>query len=158
MELDHIALQVKDPTLAANWYKERFNATIIHCDRTWSYIQLDNVKIAFVVKSQHPPHIAFKVNKFNTLNKVKKHRDGSSSIYNKDPWGNIIEYIKYPEGEDGLYESEKKGVWRRIRGKLQDWRSCYVDRRIYYKHNKDKMRTFSGKRNKTSWWSPSLFC
>ena len=73
-------------------------------------MQLDNIKIAFVVKTQHPRHIAFEVQEFDPSDKVKKHRDGSSSIYKRDPWGNVIEYIKYPSEEDDLNEDKAKGV------------------------------------------------
>ncbi len=31
--------------------------------------------------------------------KPKKHRDGSSSVYKRDPFGNIYELIKYKEEE-----------------------------------------------------------
>ena len=52
--LDHIALQVDDPREAAIWYCQNFGAKMIYVDDTWSFIQFANVKLAFVVKSQHP--------------------------------------------------------------------------------------------------------
>ena len=153
MKLDHVALQVEDPTQAANWYKEKFEADIIYCDKTWSFVQLENIKIAFVVKTQHPRHIAFEVQEFDPSDKVKKHRDGSSSIYKRDPWGNVIEYIKYPSEEDHLNEGKSKGVRGRIRRKLQNWRSCDVDRRFCLKSavrkkGKSKLWSFGCKKNK----------
>lgn len=162
MKLDHVALQVEDPTLAANWYKEKFDADILYCDKTWSFVQLDNIKIAFVIKTQHPAHIAFEVQEFEPSDKVKQHRDGSCSIYKRDPWGNIIEYIKYPSEEDDLSENKRQGIWRRVRRKLQNWRSCDVDRRFcarssFRKTRKDKLWPFSCKKNKTNWRSRSLF-
>lgn len=96
MKLDHIALQVKDPIKAAEWYQENFDAKIIYKDETWSFVEFDNVKLAFVVKNQHPMHIAFEVESFGE-DKPKKHRDGSSSVYKRDPFGNIYELIKYKE-------------------------------------------------------------
>ena len=51
MKLDHVALQVEDPVLAANWYKEKFDADVLYCDGSWSFVQLDNIKIAFVLKT-----------------------------------------------------------------------------------------------------------
>ena len=163
MKLDHVALQVEDPTQAANWYKEKFEADIIYCDKTWSFVQLENIKIAFVVKTQHPRHIAFEVQEFDPSDKVKKHRDGSSSIYKRDPWGNVIEYIKYPSEEDHLNEGKSKGVRGRIRRKLQNWRSCDVDRRFCLKSavrkkGKSKLWSFGCKKNKKSWWARRLFC
>ena len=162
MKLDHVALQVKNPTLAANWYKEKFNADILYCDKTWSFVQLDNIKIAFVIKTQHPAHIAFEVDKFKPSDKVKKHRDGSSSIYKRDPWGNVIEYIKYSKEEGCMDEDKQQGIRGRARRKLQNWRSCYVDRCVCIGSSIRKKRKASlwptdCKKNKKSWWKRCLF-
>ncbi len=96
-KLDHIALQVEEPRKAAEWYCENFGAEPLHVDDTWSFIQFENVKLAFVIKTQHPPHIAFEVDDFSDGDKVKGHRDGTSSAYKRDPFGNIYELIKYPK-------------------------------------------------------------
>ena len=163
MKLDHVALQVEDPVLAANWYKEKFDADVLYCDGSWSFVQLDNIKIAFVLKTQHPAHIAFEVDEFRPLDKVKQHRDGSSSIYKRDPWGNIIEYIRYPKEEDGEDEDKRQGVWGRVWRKLQNWRSCYVDGRIRVtcsirEKRKTALRTLNRKKNKRSRGKASLLC
>ena len=97
MILDHVALVVEDPMKSAEWYCEKFNADIVYADETWSVVQLDNIKLAFVVKSQHPAHIAFRVSKIDPNTKSKPHRDGTTSYYTRDIDGNIIEMIKYPE-------------------------------------------------------------
>ncbi len=97
MEIDHIAIQVEDPEGAAAWYVSNFGAELIYADSSWAFVQFENVKLAFVVKEQHPPHFAFKVEKFNQNDRVKSHRDGSMSAYKKDPWGNIYELICYEE-------------------------------------------------------------
>ena len=163
MRLDHVALQVKNPAQAANWYKEKFDADILYCDKTWSIVQLDNIKIAFVVKTQHPAHIAFEVDVFKTSDKVKQHRDGSSSIYKRDPWGNTIEYIKYSSEKDSLNENKRQSIWRRVRRKLQYWRPCYVDGRFcvespFRKARKNKLWPFDSKKDKSSRSKKSLFC
>ena len=49
------------------------------------------------MKGKHPAHFAFEVEEFDKDDKVKKHRDGSNSVYKKDPWGNIYELINYEE-------------------------------------------------------------
>jgi len=94
MKIDHIAFQVKNPRLAAEWYSNNFNAEILYIDETWAFIQFENIKMAFVIKEQHPVHIAFED---PSLTAGKRHRDGSISIYKKDPFGNFYEIIKYPE-------------------------------------------------------------
>jgi catechol 2,3-dioxygenase-like lactoylglutathione lyase family enzyme len=95
-KIDHIALISDDPIESANWYAETFGAKIIYADNTWSFVEMENIKIAFVTKGQHPPHFAIEVDDFEKSDKIKKHRDGSTSVYKKDPWGNIYELIRYP--------------------------------------------------------------
>mgnify|MGYP003137173884 FL=1 len=96
-KLDHIALQVEEPRKAAEWYCENFGAEVLYVDDTWAFIQFENIKLAFVIRGQHPPHIAFEVDDFEEGDKVKGHRDGTSSAYKRDPFGNIYELIKYPK-------------------------------------------------------------
>ena len=95
--IDHIALTVDDPIEAARWYALNFNVDILYQDETWSFLRLENIKIAFVKKGTHPPHIGIKVCEFSNKDKTKIHRDGTISTYKRDPWGNIYELIKYPE-------------------------------------------------------------
>ena len=94
MKIDHIAFQVSSPQKAAEWYADTFGAKILYSDETWSFIEFENIKMAFVMKDQHPVHIAFEN---PNLKNGKEHRDGSVSIYKKDPFGNFYEIIKYPE-------------------------------------------------------------
>ena len=95
VKIDHIALQVKDPREASEWYVENYGAELIYSDDTWAFVQFDNIKLAFVVKEQHPAHFAFEVE--SAGEKAKTHRDGTRSVYKKDPWGNIYELIEYPD-------------------------------------------------------------
>ena len=97
MKIDHIAIVVDSPREAANWYCENFGAKMLYVDDTWGFIQFENIKLAFVVKRQHPAHFAFEVSNFSKNDKVKTHRDESMSCYKRDPWGNIYELVKYPK-------------------------------------------------------------
>ena len=90
--IDHIAIQVDDPLAAATWYAENFGAVCLYADESWGIVEFQNIKLAFVVKSQHPPHFAFEVEK---LEGGTLHRDGSRSLYKRDPWGNTYELVKY---------------------------------------------------------------
>lgn len=96
-KIDHIAFIVEEPKLAAKWYQLNFDAEILYLDSTWAFIQLENIKFAFVKKGTHPSHFAIEVEEFDEEDIVKEHRDGSVSVYKKDPFGNIYELIKYPE-------------------------------------------------------------
>ena len=96
-KIDHIAICVSSPKQAADWYIKNHGAIEIFADDTWAIVQFENVKLAFVVKEQHPPHFAFEVDEIGEGN---LHRDGSISVYKNDPWGNVYELVKYPELED----------------------------------------------------------
>ncbi len=98
-KIDHIALVVDEPKLAAKWYQFNFNAELLYADDTWAFIEFENIKMAFVKKGQHPQHFAFEVDGFSEDDVIKTHRDGSRSVYKKDPWGNIYELICYKEEE-----------------------------------------------------------
>ena len=97
MKIDHIAIVVDNPREAAEWYIQNFGAEFLYADDTWGFVQFENIKLAFVVKTQHPPHFAFEVDSFNDKDNIKKHRDGSESVYKRDAWGNIYELIKYSD-------------------------------------------------------------
>ena len=56
--LQHVAIQVKDIARALKWYSENFNAEIVYLDDTWAMLRFENMHLALVVPSQHPPHIA----------------------------------------------------------------------------------------------------
>lgn len=93
--IDHIALIVDEPQEAARWYEAEFDAVILYSDETWSMIQFENIKMAFVLRGTHPAHFAIEVAHFKETDKAKPHRDGSQSVYKRDPWGNIFELINY---------------------------------------------------------------
>ena len=100
MKVDHIAIQVDNPRDAANWYVNNFDAELLYVDDTWGFVEFENIKLAFVVKNQHPAHFAFKVATFSDKKAVKKHKDGTESCYGRDPWGNIYELIRYPDEQE----------------------------------------------------------
>tara|TARA_R100000664_G_C2716083_1_gene111131 strand:- start:19 stop:300 length:282 start_codon:yes stop_codon:yes gene_type:complete len=91
-KIDHIALQVKDIQESITWYVDNFECEIIYQDESWAFLQFENIKLALVIKDQHPYHIAFEVDE---MENGKKHRDNSISKYINDPSGNKVELIKY---------------------------------------------------------------
>lgn len=95
MKIDHIAIQVENTREAVEWYTLHHGAEPLYVDDTWGVVQFENVKVAFVLKQNHPSHFAFRVEDFLG---GKMHRDGTRSLYKKDPWGNTYELIAYPEG------------------------------------------------------------
>ena len=95
--VDHIAVVVKDTISAAKWYSKNYGAKIEYVDSSWSLVSFSNVKLAFVLEGQHPPHFAFED---GNLKEGNEHRDGSVSIYKKDPWDNVIEIVNYRRKND----------------------------------------------------------
>ncbi len=91
-KIDHIAIVVNDIKESVAYYVDNYDCMILHCDESWGYLQFDNIKLALVLKDEHPPHIAFEVDEVEG----KTHRDGSVSKYIDDPSGNKIELIEYP--------------------------------------------------------------
>jgi catechol 2,3-dioxygenase-like lactoylglutathione lyase family enzyme len=90
--LHHAALRVKDVKEAVDWYTERFRCEVEYQDETWAMLAFENVRLAFVLQEQHPPHIAI-LGDPEKYGNAKMHRDGTSSVYVKDPDGNNVEIL-----------------------------------------------------------------
>lgn len=109
-ELDHVAVPSNDIARSVNYYVENFGAQILYQDNTWAFLRVGQGKIALVTPTQHPPHVALRVDEATldaaakTAGKpVDSHRDGTKGIYVHDPDGNAVELICYPVGET-VYE------------------------------------------------------
>lgn len=95
-KIHHIAITVDNIADAIKYYSENFKIKILYQDESWGFLQFGNVKLALVLPGKHPPHIAFLKDDAEKYGKLKLHRDGTSSVYVKDPFGNYIEYLKDP--------------------------------------------------------------
>jgi catechol 2,3-dioxygenase-like lactoylglutathione lyase family enzyme len=91
--IDHIAIPVENVATALAWYKKKFNCEVTYQDDTWAFIKFDNIKLALVIPSQHPAHIAFVSPEAEKSGTLKLHRDGTRSCYVTDPAGNSIEIM-----------------------------------------------------------------
>ena len=91
--IDYIAISVADIKSAVQWYTTAFNCEIEYEDDTWAFLKFNNIKLALVIPEQHPPHIAFVSPNPGRYGELKKHRDGTESIYITDPAGNSVEVI-----------------------------------------------------------------
>jgi len=95
-QIDHIAIQVKNIKKSLDWYLSNFKCKEIYSDKTWAFIEFDNIKLALVTNTEHPAHFSIINNKIKLNQKnVLEHRDKSISKYIKDINGNYIELIKY---------------------------------------------------------------
>jgi len=96
--LDHAALRVKDVGEAVAWYTKRFRCEVEYQDATWAMLAFENVRLAFVLQEQHPPHIAI-LGDPAAHGSPKQHRDGTASVYLKDPDGNNVEILALAPAE-----------------------------------------------------------
>ena len=110
MELDHVAVPSRNIAASVKWYVEKLGASVLYQDGTWAFLRLGQGKIARVTPSQHPPHMAVRVDKATLAaaaeagKTIDSHRDGTQGIYVSDPDGNQVELICYPPGET-VYEA-----------------------------------------------------
>ena len=102
MQLDHIAINVKNVRKAVKWYVNNLGASIKYVDDTWASLDVGGTNIALTRAKQHPPHFAFTLEKFSDFpegHEIKYHRDGSAYLYIEDDDGNTIEYVYWPGGK-----------------------------------------------------------
>ena len=100
MNLDHIAIQVKNIQASSDWYRDNLKADVLYIDETWAMLKVGDVKLALTLASQHPPHWAVRINDekdFPSNKEIGCHRDGSRYVYIEDPDGNVVEYVLYPD-------------------------------------------------------------
>jgi catechol 2,3-dioxygenase-like lactoylglutathione lyase family enzyme len=112
-EMDHVAVQTRDVASSVQFYVESFGAEVLYQDATWAFLRLGQGKLALVTPSQHPPHVALRVDEAaleaaaaKAGKVVDAHRDGTRGIYVEDNAGNVVELICYPPGKTA-YENKK---------------------------------------------------
>ena len=93
-KLHHIAVSVDNIEEAVAWYENAFDVTPSYVDETWAMLDFENLSLALVLPHQHPPHLALESAHPESYGSLQKHRDGTASVYVKDPWGNVIELIR----------------------------------------------------------------
>jgi len=91
--IHHVAVTVPDIKAAVEWYTRQFKCEVDYQDETWAYLNFDNIRLALVVAHQHPAHVAFAVSNAEQYGKLRSHRDGTRSVYVKDPAGNTVELL-----------------------------------------------------------------
>jgi len=95
--LDHVAIQVDDIDKAVGWYMQNFKVEVAYHDASWALLNFANTSLALVVASQHPPHFAVLRDDAANFGPLSPHRDGTASVYIKDPAGNDVEVLKRPQ-------------------------------------------------------------
>ena len=93
-KIHHIAIEVNSIEDSIKWYKKHSKCEVSYEDKTWALLKYENISLALVLPNSHPPHIAFEKNNAEKYGKLKLHRDGTSSVYIKDPSDNAVEMLK----------------------------------------------------------------
>lgn len=91
--IEHVAITVGDVAAAVAWYTANFRCTVAYQDATWALLEFINLKLALVIPEQHPPHVAFASPKAEAFGELTTRRDGTRSIYVRDPSGNAVEIM-----------------------------------------------------------------
>jgi catechol-2,3-dioxygenase len=91
--LHHVAIAVDNVAKAVQWYRQTFRCEIAYQDDTWALLQFANVALALVIPEQHPPHLGFVTPLAHEHGPLKRHRDGTESVYISDPAGNPVELL-----------------------------------------------------------------
>ncbi len=103
LTFDHVAQVVPDIAEAVAFYTALLpDAIVLHADQSWAFLDAGGVKLAFVLKDQHPNHLAWRVSEAELLELAEKHkkeihphRDGTRSFYLDAPGGGHIEIITF---------------------------------------------------------------
>ena len=90
--VDHFAVPVSDVKNTVEWYLQNFNCKVAYQDDTWALLEFANIRLAFVLPQQHPPHFAL-LRDPAAFGEPKTHRDGTRSVYLNDPSGNSVEVL-----------------------------------------------------------------
>ena len=111
-KIHHIAIEVKNIQDSINWYTNNTKCNISYQDDTWAMLTYDNISLALVLPNMHPPHIAFEKDNAEDYGTLKKHRDGTSSVYINDPSNNSVEILKKNTDLGIFAEVEEEGTIR----------------------------------------------
>jgi len=90
--MDHVAVSVANVKETVDWYTKNFACEVKYQDETWALVEFANIRLAFVLPQQHPPHFAV-LGDPNAFGEPKTHRDGTRSVYLQDPSGNKVEIL-----------------------------------------------------------------
>jgi hypothetical protein len=92
--IHHVAISVPNVAKGVEWYTSRFNCRVEYIDDTWALLAFANTKLALVLPQEHPSHFALSRPDANKFGELVTHRDGLSSVYITDAFGNAIEVLE----------------------------------------------------------------
>ena len=108
---DHVARVVPDIAEAVQFIVDLIpGSRVLHQDTSWAFVDAAGAKLAFVLRDQHPDHLAWRVGAAELEElaarhgkEIKPHRDGTRSFYVEGPGGQSVEIITF---EGSRWESD----------------------------------------------------
>ena len=118
--VDHVAIMVDDLEIAEKWYVERLGGEVTHKQENYVRLKLQNTNLAllssdFITSKPHIGILCDKIDDLPNIGSKVKHRDGTTGVYTKDPWGNNIEFIHYGD------KCQKFLKWGYLNDKIQQF-------------------------------------
>ena len=106
--VDHIAVLVDDLQTAEEWYTQKLAGKVTFRYSKYIRLSVSNTNIALIDKNHYPcAHICILVQNKEDLplemGEVVYHRDGTTGVYVKDPFGNYLEYIWYSNNQKEVF-------------------------------------------------------
>ena len=83
--VDHIAVAVTDVKGTVDWYLKNFKCRVSYQDDSWALLEFANIRVAFVLPQQHPPHFAL-LRDPALFGEPKTHRDGLVLFTERSVW------------------------------------------------------------------------
>ena len=133
MIIDHIAIRVDNLDEMQEWYEKNVGAVLERRDTYYCRMKMDNTIIALIDRKRYPDnHVGVLVKEWKNLPTKGirlTHRDGTIGVYRKDPEGNVVEYIWYPDNSEGPMKNEnkRKSIRRGVFQKIYDWGFSLLD-------------------------------
>jgi catechol 2,3-dioxygenase-like lactoylglutathione lyase family enzyme len=91
--IHHVAISVSNVQEAVDWYTQRFKCRVQYQDATWAMLAFANIRVALLAEDRHPPHLGLMRPDAEKFGPLHPHRDGTQSVYIRDPSGNSVEIL-----------------------------------------------------------------
>ena len=92
--LHNVANAVTDIAESLDWFRGQFEVEMLYADDNWALVPFDNTARACVQPDPHPPHVAIERGNAESYGTFAPRRDGTASVYIRNPWGNASEIMK----------------------------------------------------------------
>jgi catechol 2,3-dioxygenase-like lactoylglutathione lyase family enzyme len=93
--IHHVAIAVLNVEEQVAWLRAQgWRFAVAYQDQTFALLEFANVKLSLVIPEQHPPHVAVLCADASRFGALRLHRDGTRSVYFRDPSSNWFEALQ----------------------------------------------------------------